>query len=130
MKVVTKYVATDGSEWNEKASCEMRDELDAQVRALESRLPAKPECGKRSRIDPAAVAKVKEYVVLLCRQLWPNESVFKHAPADIHPMSYAGRFLDDARGPISRIWYRFSCMNGEWEYDQPFYALNPEKFTE
>ncbi len=127
MEAILKYRATDGSEWTTQQECVTRDQLDAQVRALETEIGPGVDRGRR-KIDPVLVARVKADVVALCREKWPNEAVFQHDPAEIHPMSYAGRFLDDAGGPIRRIWWRFACTNGEWEYEQPYFALHPEKF--
>ncbi len=130
MKIITKYVSTDGVEWSDAASATIRDELNAEVMAIEATLGRPPECGKRTCIDAAAWVKAKLAVVEICRRLWPGEKVFQHAAADIHPMSYAGRFLDDVGGPVRRVWHRFMCANGDFEYDQPFFAMNPDKFEE
>lgn len=62
----------------------------------------------------------------ICRELYPTEKIFQFA--DVPSFSYAGRFLDEVGGPLRRIWFRFMCMNAEWEYEQPFYALHPEEF--
>lgn len=129
MQLITKYKATDGTEWHSAHECERRDALDAEVRALENRLGPNVYRG-RKRIDPTVVAEVKKATVLLCRRVFPNEPVFQNDPDAIHPWSFAGRLIDETGGPIRRIWYRFGCMNGEWEYEQPFYALHPEEFRE
>ena len=62
---------------------------------------------------------------MLCRELWPNEPVFQHQPDEIHPMSYAARFLSEAAhgDPIWRhLWFRFACMDGTYEYEQIYWA--------
>lgn len=129
METITKYRATDGSEWASAADCAGRDLLDLKVKTLEQELGPGVSRGRR-KVDPALVAKVKADVVAICREKWPNEAIFKYEAAKIHPMSYAGRFLSEVGGPLNRLWYRFSCINGEWEYEQPFYAINPDKFVE
>lgn len=131
MKTIVKYVATDGSEWDSQIKCTNRDLLDMQVRTLEKELgPSVHGSGQRRKIDAAAVARLKADVVDLCRRQFPGEAIFKHDAAEIHPFSYAGRFLSEVGGPLNRIWHRFMCMNSEWEYEQPFFALNPSEFKE
>ena len=129
MKSITKYVANDGSEWTTREDAEKHDALDAQVRDLERQLgPRIERSGERRRIDTAVWAEVKRRVVDLCREHYPNEAIFKHDAAEIHPMSFAGRLLSDGGGPLNRIWSRFCCSDGTWEYEQPYYAINAGAF--
>ena len=124
---VTKYRATDGSEWATVVECIKRDELDAKVSRLESRLGPRVDRGRRA-IDPMFVAGIKREVVSLCRHYHPTQEIFHNLADDIHPFSYAGRFLSEVGGPLNRIWRRFMCMDSAWEYEQPFFALNPGEF--
>lgn len=127
MKVLTRYQATDGSEWDDIEKCQQRDALDAEIRALEERLGPRVLDGRQA-VNTKTVAEVKAAVVAIAHRLWPKEAVFQKDAASIHPMSFAVRFLDDNGGPVRRIWNRFMCTNGDWEYDQPYFALNPDKF--
>jgi hypothetical protein len=127
MQAIVKYKATDGSEWNTAERCERRDALNGEIVALEARIGPRITTG-RGAIDPGVVSDVKAAVVDICRREFPEQSVFQHEAAAIHPMSFAGRFLDEVGGPIARIWYRFACISGPWEYEQPYYALNPGAF--
>jgi hypothetical protein len=125
----TKYVASDGSEWDDENRAIARDNLDNAVRAVEATLPEPPtDSGVRLAVDPDVFKRAKTEVVELCRIMFPNEAIFQHDPMDIHPFSYAGRFLDDVGGPLRRVWYRFMCYRDGWMYQQPFYALNPHEF--
>lgn len=128
MKAVIRYIAADGSEWLTEDKALERDALSARCQALHDRLGPVVKRGRR-QVDPANVAAVKRDTVQLCRVVHPNEAVFQHPAADIHPMSYAGRFLNEVGGPLDKLWYRFCCINGEWEYEQPFFAINPDKFN-
>lgn len=129
MEVILKYRATDGTEWTTADDACRRDHLDAEVRALEARLGPRVQHGRRP-VDILAVAAVKAEVVNLCRLAFPTEPVFRYSPQEIDPFSYAGRLLSEVRGPLNRIWCRFSCMNGDWEYEQPFFALHPEEYDQ
>jgi hypothetical protein len=131
MKAVTVFVASDGSRWDSEAEAVARDVLDAAVRDVEQRLPTPPsDSGERIAVDPEVFRAAKTAVVELCRAEYPNEAVFQHDPMDIHPFSFAGRLLDDVGGPLRRIWWRFMCYRDGWMYQQPYFALNPDKFQE
>ena len=123
---IVQYKASDGTIWSSEADAHRRDLLDATVRAIEAGIPEPPrESRTRIRVSVRAMANAKRQVVELCRRLYPNEAVFKHDASEIHPMSYAGRFLSEVGGPLNRIWYRFACYDAPWLYDQPYFALNP-----
>jgi hypothetical protein len=125
----TVYIASDGSRWDSEEDAAKRDALDAEVRAIEATIP-KPPSGSKNRVavDPAAFKAAKIAVIELCRREYPKEPVFKHDPMEIHPMSFAGRFLSDNGGPLNRIWWRFCCHRDGWMYEQPYFALNPDRF--
>lgn len=127
---VTKFIATDGTQWNNEADALRRDALDAEVRAIEATLPEPPkDSDVRLPVDPDVFKAAKTAVVELCRREFPREAIFQHDPMEIHPFSFAGRFLDDNNGPLRRIWSRFMCHSNGWMYEQPYFANNPGKFT-
>lgn len=131
MKEIIVYESTDGSRWDLKAKAIQRDDLNYRVKAIEQWLPKIPSEGKRVSVNIELVRKAKREVVELCREQFPSERIFKHEPAeDIHPLSYAGRFLDDVGGPLDRVWRWFAFERDGWLYSQPFYAMNPDKFEE
>jgi hypothetical protein len=130
VRAVTKYVATDGSEWATRGEAEARDWLDARVQAIEARLPARPNVhGARKPVNVELVAQCKTEVVALCREMYPDEGVFSYPAHSIHPMSYAGRFLSETGGPLNRVWYWFCCYADGYVFDQPYFALNPGTHT-
>lgn len=131
MKAVTLYESTDGVKWKDPLEAIKRDELDAEIRALERALPPIPsESGRRIKLDEEIVSATKEKVIEICRRLWPTERVFQNPARIIHPMSFAGRFLSEQETPVYRIWHWFMCERDGYLYQQPFFALNPEKFEE
>lgn len=129
MRAITVYEATDGTRWDSNTDCITRDTIDAAVRDIEATIPRVPARG-RVVADIAAMQAAKIRTVQLCRELWPNEAVFKHPPLEIHPQSYAGRFLSEVGGPLNRLWFVFSCWDGKWVYEQPYYAAHPSEFKE
>ncbi len=131
MRAHTVWIASDGSRWDDQNQAIARDCLDAAVGAIEATLPTPPDDShKRIALDPDTFKAAKVAVVELCRAAYPNEEVFRRDPLEIEPFSYAGRFLSEVGGPLSRIWHRFMCSSDGWMYEQPYFALNPEKFSD
>jgi hypothetical protein len=129
-KAHTVYIATDGSQWDNENQAIVRDTLDAAVAAIEATLPPLPrDPHARVAVDVEAFKAAKTAVVELCRALYPREAVFQHDPMEIHPFSYAGRLLNEAGGPLDRVWRMFMCYRDGWLYEQPYYASNPEKWV-
>lgn len=131
MKILTVYESTDGSRWDKREDAEKRDALNHAVTMIEMCLPAIPnDCDTRIAVDPTARDLAKKALVELCRIEHPEQDIFKHDPLIIHPMSFAGRFLNEVGGPLDRAWRWFCCERDGWLYQQPFYALNPGSFRE
>ncbi len=123
---IFKWTARDGSEWATDTEADKRDELLDVCDDWTQRL-GKPvsECHERTHVDRNEWRDVKAEFVAYMREKYPTEKVWQHDAEKIHPMSYAGRMLDDVGGPLNRVWHRFMCESDGYEYQQPFYALNP-----
>ncbi len=128
MKTLTKYQATDGVLCDTAADAERRDALCARVAAMEAILDPHPDDANQRTLQPR-LADYRAALVVLCRELFPTEAIFQHEPESIHPMSYAGRFIDDAAPRvIGKAWWRLSCCHDGYEYQQPFFALHPDEW--
>ncbi len=48
---------------------------------------------------------------------------------EVHPSNIASRFIDDSDcTPLKSAWWRLQCIDDKYrEFNQPFYALNPDK---
>jgi len=125
----TVWIASDGSQWDNENAAISRDNLDVGVQAIEAMLPERPtDSDVRVALDPQVFNAARRAVVELCRAKYPTERVFRNDPDEIHPSSFAGRFLGEVGGPLNRIWSRFMCYSDGWMYEQPFFARNPEHF--
>lgn len=125
----TVYIATDGTRWDIEADARKRDALDAEVKAIEATLPSPPRSSyERIAVDPDAFRAAKMAVVGLCRRECPTWDIFNNNPMEIHPFSFAGRLLDEVGGPLRRVWHLFMCHRDGWMYEQPYFALNPDKW--
>lgn len=127
MKQLTKYQANDGTLFDSLADAVLRDRLMSRCATIARHLPEPPrDSHERVEHNVAQLSAYRREVVELCRELYPGESVFEHAPEEIHPMSYAGRFLSEAAPRcVNDLWWRLSCCNGVFEYEQPYFAMNP-----
>ncbi|SFH98690.1 hypothetical protein [Planctomicrobium piriforme] len=132
MKTITLYEAADGSRFSTEEECRTYDKLDVSVFNAMAPLGEKPSIthGCWIQRDKTACQSAKSAMLVLIRQAYPNESVFKYPDADIHPMGYAGRFLSECRFKcFDAAWSRLCCINWDnyREYDQAYFAMNPEK---
>ncbi len=135
--LIPGYKTSDGTRFfsSEQAVAYER-ELDS-VAWIAARIPdSKLKHGKYKQHDRQQLLQIK-------RDLWPlvlakvnaaehyPEWLKKH-PDDVHPSSGVGRVLDDTGGPVARAWQKLARFNFELgrEYDQPYYANNPEKAEE
>lgn len=132
-----KYKAEDGSEWATMQQALWRDADVEQINAIMKHL------GERNDIPPRQyVQRDKETLFRVRRQLWAiileqygdQYPEWKDAnPDDVKPYSGVGRVLSDGDStPLSRAWstlYRFNFDNYR-EYQQCYYALNPQEATE
>lgn len=137
MKEVTKYLADDGLEFNDRAQCERYEAMCANVAALMSKLPAKPDLpgcsfengGGYVQHDPAAARAVRSGLLRIANEIMPHKW-FDQSIADetVHP-SWAGRMIDEMdQRCLSRAWHRFMCMSADFrEYGQPYFASHPEE---
>ena len=129
MKAIIVYVASDGSRWDDPIKAEFRDALDNLVRKLEAQLPEVPNSsGKRIAVNIELRNRVWASAVSLARSDNPSFRQFDGPPEKIHPMGICGRIVSEGGGPIARLWHWFSCERDGWLYNQPFFALNPDKF--
>lgn len=129
MKVVTKYRANDGTEWDTPEAAQKRDALCAEIDEVMNPLPMPPRSsGERIAVDRDAAHRAKERIVALCRREFPNTPVFTYDAKSIHPFSVAGRILDDTGGPLRTAWQWFMCYDAGYLYEQPYFALNPDKW--
>lgn len=130
MKVLTKYQAADGTLFDHRDDAEDRDRLCDRVAELQRVLAPHPD-DSHQRVHQPHVEAYRTALVLLCRELFPREPVFQHEPSEIHPMSYAGRFLSEAApAVVNTAWFRLMCTDlaTGFEYEQPFFALNTDKW--
>jgi hypothetical protein len=131
MQTITKYKAEDGALFDTAMDAERRDVLVRRCQEIDALLPS-VDVGYNERFthSPVALDHYRTALIELCRELYPDQEIFKHPAASIHPMSFAGRFLDDVAPQCVRVlWFRLACINDVFEYEQPYFALNPDKWT-
>lgn len=128
MEAITKYRSIDGSEWNTADKAIERDRLCEKVNAAMRPLQKfTVEHHNFVQHKPDVVTKARVAIVRLAAIELPDFKIFAHVPpAEVHPLSLAGRILDDVGGPLRTAWFRFMCIDDlgrEWE--QSYYVKHP-----
>ena len=126
---ITRYLAKDGSEWDTISQAIDRESLvDAIADAMQP-LGEKRHINHDEYVqhDPATVIAARVAILKLCAKEFPSFEVFKHEPPEeVHPMSIAGRILDDCGGPLLLAWGRFMRIDYKGrEWEQPYFVGNP-----
>ncbi len=136
MRQVTKYKANDGSEFTDAAECIKHERNCADADEIMSKLPTKPNTCDFSNgggylqhdKDTFLVVRNKfcEFAKRYTDHKWIQDTIDNGM--DAHP-SWVGRMIDEcAPRSISKLWYRFMCVDSEFrEWGQPYYADNPDK---
>lgn len=135
-KKITMYEANDGTQFDCLDLARAHDMLCNAVVDATARLSPVPkgDFGNDRRgylqQDPAAVLEVKVRLVEIAAGIgmrWFKEHLAE--AHGIHPMSVAGRFMDDgAPEPLARAWGRLQRIDDKGrEWEQPYFALNPEE---
>ena len=130
MKTMTVYVSPDGRRFDSIDRCQTYERYLFRAAAVMSSLPSTNlRSDEYIQHDLVSLSAAKRSIVDLCRELYPNEKVFKHDAMEIHPMSFAGRFISENDSPLNDAWSRFCRINWDncREYQQPYFAMNPHE---
>ncbi len=132
MRALTLFEADDGSHWETAEAAHERDALCARITLAIKPLGPRPDLGHGRSVQQErdACLEAKRALVAIALETCGDFPVFKeNEPDDIHPMSIAGRIIDDHGGPLARAWSRLCRINWDSfrEYDQPYFALHPER---
>lgn len=132
MKVITKYRAFDGREFNVLSECEEHELLLNKINTILDILIPRPlefdsefeNGGCYIQQDPFNIQKI----IKLSTDLY-NEIEINSTPID-SIMNY-GRLLSDSGSLFYNIYSRLNCIDFKTkEWGQPYFALNPEKGTQ
>lgn len=137
MKQVTKYIANDGTQFDDFASAMERDSLITQVAEIMAPLPERPEgdgCsfsnggGYLQHDKETALQVRKQLLKLIATQVnhkWIQQTIDN---VDTDP-SFVGRLVGETGfKALWQAWARFECMDKDWrEYGQLYYVRNPHE---
>lgn len=131
MESLTIYRASDGKRFDDAQACQEYEWLLSEVVMAMRPLGDKPDlghgCWKQHKERNCHMAR--RGLVMIARKLF-SHAVFQQEPHLVNPMSIAGRLIDDSGYTcLYWAWNRLMCINWQnWrEYDQPFFALNPDQ---
>lgn len=130
MKKITVYEANDGTRFDSEAKAEIHEQIIAEIEEAMMPLGDRIEItgGQFVRHGRVRFMEAKANMIRIIRKATGDQfGIFKnYQPDDIHPMSLAGRIVDDLGSKaIRKAWNRLQCINengDEWE--QPYFALN------
>lgn len=130
MKLVTHYIADDGTQWNTAEKALARDVLTRELAKIDALLPPTPNDSRvRVPVDPVTVREVTRQMIRWCRSEWPHESAFQGDDDRIDLWGVGGRIVADSDLPVlKRLWWKLQCIGGGYLYQQAFYAANPHMF--
>ena len=133
METITKYKAFDGTEYLQESKCIEHESNCKIADSIISKLPAKPDScdfssgGGYIQHDYNMLLSVRNEFLEFCKRYtdmkWIQETI--DGGFNVDP-SWAGRIIGEcAPNYISRMWYRFSCVDKKQkEWGQPYYANN------
>lgn len=138
MKIINKYVANDGREFNTERHCLAHEKVLIKIENAHKLLGKRSVERHEDSCDFAngggyiqhtkkEVLNFKKAIVELCKKEF-KDKVFRLPLKEIHPGGFGGRIIDESSSPLRESWSRLFCIdeyNREW--GQPFYALNPTK---
>ena len=138
MKTKVYWIADDGGECETEQKARKRNALLRDIQSAMSPLGTKVKDRHCSFANGGGyrqhrlidVLKAKTSFIDIAKREVPHK-IWNNKAEDIHPMSFAGRLLDDCSPTLYEAWHRFMCIDDTGkEWGQPYYALNPEKGTQ
>lgn len=129
MKTITKYVASDGKEFDLKERCRKYEDMIERVNQILSKIRRRPEdvnfLNGRGYIqhDIATLSEIKENILKEIVRYTGDNSLMGKNP------SFINRILGDSGYPfLSETWFRFMCIDDFGrEWGQMYFCLHPEK---
>ncbi len=125
LKILIKYQANDGCEFNDKKLCEQRDEELRIIHEVTQAClkPTPTDCNWDGYVQQHRES-VLDYKRVLMKIAKSNDvygdisksgdakSIWDADPAEVHPRGIAGRFIDDSgQQHLNCAWHRF-VMHG------------------
>lgn len=130
MKERTVFVTDDGREFQSRSQAEKHQKLLERLQQIETLPPRRRDIahGKWIQHPVEQYRKWRMALVKMTKEYFPD--TYPDAdPMEIHPHSYMGRVVDDSGpDPLRKQWQRLACTTDDGrEFDQPYFALNPDK---
>jgi hypothetical protein len=135
MKAITKFVALDGTEFNDKDKCCDYEKLCDEIHQLTLQWPEVDVRGAQFvQQDKNTVLRVQRHMTEIFERLhWRDHHTEWARNATVPAgMSLIGRYVDDSGVlPERRVWGRIARLDMKFrEYEQPYYAIQADKVTE
>jgi hypothetical protein len=132
IKEVTRFLASDGSQWNSRTAAEKREKLVKMCDDLvKGTVGKKPTLGHGSfkQQDPSLHLSFWSGLVEITKKNIKWEDKWGDDFRKIHPMGLIPRIISDSDlVPLDRLWNRLACFDkNSREWDQPYFAIQADK---
>lgn len=133
MKKVERFETVDGREFSSETAAESHERLVFRCQGAMARLGEhRPVSGHFVQHSVEDCERTKSDLLSIIRQNPGADSypVLQKPDREIGMFGILGRILDDGGGPMWESWARLMCIDfatGK-EYEQPYFAKNPDKF--
>lgn len=132
IKEVTRFIASDGSQWDSLKKAEKREQLIKECNDLEkSTVGKRPTLGHGAfkQQEPTLHMSFWSGLVTLTRKYIKWEDKWGNDFRKIHPMGLIPRIVNDSYlDPLDRLWSRLACFDKHArEWDQPYFAIQSDK---
>lgn len=135
MKEITKYAASDGTEFNTAQECEKYESIINRVVEINN-LRDNSEvsyCKVAIRQDKGIVKQFKHDFYMLCAEVFPDcKKTFTEVAEGTRHQSHANRILSDygyTYPILAGTAFRIDCISDDGvEYDQPYFAAHEAEF--
>lgn len=135
MKEITKYAASDGTEFNTAQECKKYESIINQVVEIDN-LRDNSEvsyCKVAIRQDKKIVNQFKHDFYMLCAEIIPEYTrIFTEVAEGTRHQSHANRIISDygyTYPILADIAFRIDCISDDGvEYDQPYFAAHEAEF--
>jgi hypothetical protein len=123
MKIIEKFVANDGKQFNTKKECEDYEVILNQIEIALKDLPKKNFSSDEGylKLPIGTYDKLEKLLVRLSNEWFKTN--------DFTCFNYVlGRYIDDSdMKALRQLSYKLMCIRDNKEYGQPYFANNSDK---
>jgi hypothetical protein len=136
MRAITKFVALDGAEFNDKDECVTYEQVCEEIAVIMSSLePCNVRGSDFVQQSGPVFLGVQRALVLVYERLYPrmkdHHTEWAREATRNAGQTLIGRYINDCGNrPLRAAWHRIMCTDHKFrEYEQPYYAYPPTRMS-